>query len=414
MAVLILYYGRFEFPFRQTISDHLYAFQRAGIPAFHINLAVRDLPRYLFQPQAVSAVLFHNTLLIQRMEPSRFDALRRRLQPLKRLAGPRGALVQDEHLRLDQVKDFFLEFDVSEVFSVAPPELWERLYGPHPPWKLHFVLTGYLDRGRRKWVERMACHTRRTIDVGYRATRPPSSLGPHGKLKETVGTQTRQCACQMGLSSDISIEPEDTHLGRSWSRFLCRCRYVVGVEGGSSYLDPNGTLRQAALEQGCQDFENQEEVEYHALSPRHLEACLTRTGQVLVEGRYSGVLIPWEHYIPVRRDLSDLREKLELTADEEMREQMVERAYRDVVASGLYFSDDFARQVQSRLEIRSGSERLLFLDRALDRLSWLLVALHARLLNPGRKGLRHLFGRLLGEARAARLVDRWRRERRSF
>ena len=52
-------------------------------------------------------------------------------------------------------------------------------------------------------------------------------------------------------------------------------------------------------------------LQLFAISPRHLEACATRTCQVLVEGEYSGVLRPGEHYIPVRKDLSNLDDVLE-------------------------------------------------------------------------------------------------------
>ena len=46
---------------------------------------------------------------------------------------------------------------------------------------------------------------------------------------------------------------------------------------------------------------------FFAISPRHLEAVVTKTAQVLVEGSYSGVLEPERHYIPVRRDFSQPR-----------------------------------------------------------------------------------------------------------
>ena len=73
---------------------------------------------------------------------------------------------------------------------------------------------------------------------------------------------------------------------------------------------------------------------FFAISPRHLEAVITKTAQVLVEGRYSGVLEPERHYIPVRRDFSNLDEALERLRDVEAVEAMTERAYRDVYLSG--------------------------------------------------------------------------------
>jgi hypothetical protein len=69
---------------------------------------------------------------------------------------------------------------------------------------------------------------------------------------------------------------------------------------------------------------------------------MTGTVQILVEGEYSGVFKPWEHYIPVRRDLSDLHELPERLADHEMVQRIVDRSIADVVDSGAFGYDRFA------------------------------------------------------------------------
>jgi hypothetical protein len=99
---------------------------------------------------------------------------------------------------------------------------------------------------------------------------------------------------------------------------------VVGVEGGSSVLDPTG--QPTATPQ----------AEIRAMSPRHLEAAAARTFQVLVEGDYSGVLEAGVHYQPVRRDLSDIEAALELSLDLPRAQAMVDRAHAEIVASGRY------------------------------------------------------------------------------
>ena len=76
------------------------------------------------------------------------------------------------------------------------------------------------------------------------------------------------------------------------------------------------------------------EIDYRAISPRHLEACATRTCQILVEGDYNGVLEPGRHYLPLRADLGNLDEVLDAVQRDDEREHLVEAAYADVVASG--------------------------------------------------------------------------------
>src|SRR5262249_22203739 len=87
-----------------------------------------------------------------------------------------------------------------------------------------------------------------------------------------------------------------------------------------------------------------------ALSPRHLEACATRTCQILIEGNYNGVLRPWEHYIPLKRDFSNLDEVLEIVKRDELRPAMIERAYTDIVASARFTYERFAHYVIAETE----------------------------------------------------------------
>jgi hypothetical protein len=123
-------------------------------------------------------------------------------------------------------------------------------------------------------------------------------------------------------------------------------RAVIGSESGSSVLDARGEIQRrisrllaeqpglAFDEVDAQMPSGWDSYAFFAISPRHLEAVITKTAQVLVEGRYSGVLEPERHYIPLRRDLSNLDEALERLRDVEAVEAMTERAYRDVYLSG--------------------------------------------------------------------------------
>ena len=88
-------------------------------------------------------------------------------------------------------------------------------------------------------------------------------------------------------------------------------------------------------------------LRYFAISPRHLEACATRTAQVLIEGSYNGILRPGEHYIELRRDFSNLDEVLDLIESDAERARLTEAAYRDVVASGAYTYERLVREVEA-------------------------------------------------------------------
>lgn len=136
-------------------------------------------------------------------------------------------------------------------------------------------------------------------------------------------------------------------LGDAWYRFLSQCQYTIGSESGTSLLDRDGSIKQKVIDyQSFHPDAGFKEVEaacfqgmdgncrLYALSPRHLEACATRTCQVLVEGEYNGILKPGVHYIELKRDFSNLDAVIDAIRRDALRHGIVEKAYKDIVESG--------------------------------------------------------------------------------
>jgi len=123
---------------------------------------------------------------------------------------------------------------------------------------------------------------------------------------------------------------------------------TIGAESGSSTLDKRGELGTMVAKwlerEPNLTFEEVDkrmpsgwdDYRFFAISPRHLEAVVTKTAQLLVEGRYSGVLEPERHYLPIKRDFSNLDEVLEQARDHERMAELTERAYEEVYLSGRY------------------------------------------------------------------------------
>ena len=76
---------------------------------------------------------------------------------------------------------------------------------------------------------------------------------------------------------------------------------------------------------------------------------MTRTCQVLLEGRYNGVFEPWKHYIPVKADFSNVEEALDALEDHALVERMADQAYQDIVASGLWSYRSFVQSVEGTI-----------------------------------------------------------------
>jgi hypothetical protein len=188
----------------------------------------------------------------------------------------------------------------------------------------------------------------RRYDIVYRARHLPYWLGSHSQLKHRIGEVVAEHGPAHGLRTDISTRLQETILGDAWLDFLATGRVTIGAESGSSVLDRRGEIRDrvdeilaveptlsfdevsARMPPGWDDYS------FFAISPRHLEAVVTKTAQILVEGNYSGALEAGRHYIPVRADFTDLDDALEQARDPRRLAEVADCAYEDVYESGRY------------------------------------------------------------------------------
>jgi hypothetical protein len=367
----LIVYGLLQHPLRSTIRDHLYSFRELGDGRhYYLNVAARRVPRWVGKVP-FDAVVFHHTLTGQRMEPRLLRWELRRARALDGVGRYRIAMVQDECIYMDAIDEFIADYDIDEVFSVAPPSEWEKIYPQAVGRGVRFSqnLTGYLSRETVGRVDRIVAETpQRDIGIGYRAWGGLMSLGRLGQRRTELERVFAAAAADRGISADLSTDLADTLHGDDWFRFLARCRYVIGAEGGATVLDRDGRFMEATqaylaehpeagfdeVEAACFPGEDGK-LQLHAISPRHIEACATRTCQVLVEGDYSGVLRAGEHYIELKRDLANLDEVMGLIESDSERERITENAYSDIVASGRYGYSRLVGQVQDSIE--SGLER---------------------------------------------------------
>ena len=197
----------------------------------------------------------------------------------------------------------------------------------------------------------MQAQGERRISIGYRAARVPPSLGRHGLLKTEIADP-----CQPGgrrgtrpvVSTSRPARPRRSAATTgTGSSPTASTRWASRAARASTIRTARCTRRPSAISPiiPSASFEEVEancfpgadgEIAYFAISPRHLEACATRTAQVLIEGSYNGILRPGEHYIELRRDFSNLDDVLDLIESDSERARLTEAAYRDIVASGEY------------------------------------------------------------------------------
>lgn len=352
MKILIVYYKPLGLH-RNTINEHLSAFKRfSGASCYYLNV-YSGVPGFI-EYIKFDLIVYHYTILSEKF--SGYDYFRdilNRCEPLKKIQSFKVAMPQDEYLLSDVICSFLKEFQINKLFTCFYEEDWEKVY---PVSKTgvelkETCLTGYIDEDALKKIQvESVPHAKRLYDIGYRARKVPYWLGEHGTIKWRLTEVVQSMSSKFPkLNMNISNSEKDVFTGQNWYKFLLNCRTVLGCEGGASLLDTDGSLRKKVddyakkypgasfeevrdkLFQG-QDFE----ISLFAISPRHFEACLTRTCQVLVEGKYHGIFTPNIHYIPLKKDFSNLEEVLKKVEDRKLCEELAERAYQDVILSGKY------------------------------------------------------------------------------
>lgn len=356
---------RVHFPLRASVDDLIFCWRRhAG------DWKVWDVNSFFGIPGWIrrvrwDVILFNVTYLSQRWDRAQRDRFLRHAAVFRSLQGVKVVLPQDEFLNTDILCDFINAAGVDWIYTCAGEWDWPVIYNNVDRTKVRFrrVLTGYLEDERVRGIEALAGTVPvRDIDVAYRAWRAAPWLGRHGQLKVRVGEVFAEEAPKAGLQCDISTKDGAVLYGDDWYRWLLRSRFTIGVEGGSSILDRDGSLERKTaaymkehpeasfdeVEAAC--FPGRDgELKLFAISPRHLEACLTQTCQVLVEGEYNGVLKANRHYIPIKADFSNLPEVLERMKDEGERARIARDALEDVVVSGKYSYRMFTQEAIASL-----------------------------------------------------------------
>jgi hypothetical protein len=346
---------------RLAVQQHLRLLEGRGLRILYRN-AIDPAPPWLAWT-APDACILHTTFLSHARWNYDFEDYRRKFSWVAKLRCPKIALPQDEYDHAGVLDEWLHELGVTSVYSNFGPDQRDTLYprlGPHATF--HETLTGFIDEDAAAALAgRIVPHSQRPYDIVYRARNLPYWFGSNGQLKHRIGEAVQAQAGELGLKTDISTRAEDTIYGDRWLDFLMSGRAVIGSESGSSVLDTRGDIQRRISRLLAEDpaltFEEVDarmpkgwdSYTLFAMSPRHLEAVITKTAQVLVEGRYNGVLEPERHYIPVRRDFSNLDEALERLRDIEAVEAMTERAYEDVYLSGRNNLSTLADQVRREI-----------------------------------------------------------------
>jgi hypothetical protein len=327
-----------------TITDHLNAFPAFSGHHFRRLSMLGELSPWVDLAR-FDGVIIHNTLLPW---SDRFisEATRARLRAF---TGLKAMFLQDEYCGIDRTVAAIRDLGIDLLFTCVPEPEIDKVYPPQtlPNVIKVNVLTGYVPAnllGRA-----VPAPSERPVDIGYRGRQLPAYLGRLGQEKAQIADRVLADAPKYGLVTDISCREEDRLYGTAWIDFMSRCKATLGAESGASVFDFTGEIERrvrahlrahpdATYEELDRLYlaEHEGRIRLNQISPRCFEAAALRTLMVLYEGEYSGILQPWRHYVPLRKDHSNFEEIVAIVRDPVRISDITERAYQEIARNPRY------------------------------------------------------------------------------
>lgn len=237
------------------------------------------------------------------------------------------------------------------IFTCVPATEFEKVYPQSELPGVHCVnvLTGYVPNNLIKL--KVPPYESRPIDVSYRGRAVPFWLGALGQEKTNIAKQFTEDAKRFGLKVDIDYREESRIYKKKWIEFLMSSKACLGVESGASVFDFTGDIESKVnqhlkAEPGASFnllqnlyFKNLEgKIKLNQISPRCFEAASLRTLMILYEGEYSNILLPWRHYIPLKKDHSNMDEVVNALRNTELAKRITSQAYEEIALNSLYSS----------------------------------------------------------------------------
>lgn len=344
--------------------DHLAALEHGSA---HHDLLYHNLgdgpPSSAVQSGPFDAVILHGSLLAHRSGPVH-EQHRRSLAWLEDHSCVKIALPLDEFSGAELLDEWLLALKVSHIFtcfdSSRRRELYPRMVDRAEFQQWHACYRD--ERQTRRPRGGLVPVTERPAVVLSRQHHRPYWLGERGQVEILLGAEVKRRAPGLGLSVNVLSPSGDPQGEARWLEQLAGCVAIVGAETGSSLLDRRGEIRAEMLSllARCPGLAYAEvahhlptvveETDFRQLGRHHIDAVLMGTCQVLVEGRYGGVLEAGVHYLAVRQDFSNLEEVLRGLHDRDAVREMTHRAHADVILGGKVSLRALADMLETAIE----------------------------------------------------------------
>lgn len=352
-----------------TVREHLEALQKYSRHNLHFMPATGLLPGLDGSPghtpdfSVYDALMVHYCVRIsidQHISPAVADGI-------AAYNGPKLLFIQDEYDTTETARRWMERLGIDAVFTNVPLDKVELVYpkARFPDTDFIPTLTGYVpeDPSLDAFAKPLS---ERTVLIGYRGRQLPYHYGALGHEKYVIGVEMKRLAAAHGLPVDIEVDDSLRIYGLDWYRFLGSCRATLGTESGSNVFDFDGEIARLAEEHKHLPFSEFSDrflrpheglIRMNQISPKIFESIRLRTALILFEGSYSGVIKADDHYIPLKRDFSNIEDVFRKLNDIDFIRNLTGRAYRDVIEAGRYSYEAFVSGVDEYLDKRALGRR---------------------------------------------------------
>lgn len=359
-AILVLYHSELG-PNAPTIMQHMSSFARfSKFPVIELNTYV-GFPESLTKLRFTKIILHYSLFgVVPYALCDRFRAYLNDCEDSYTIS-----FFQDEHRFWPHREQVIQDCRVDCVYTLVEPAEYSKTYGRRAPQcELVHSIPGYVDTELNEIAATCSIpDAQRKIDIGYRARRLPMTYGRGSQEKHLIAERFSELARGLDLRLDIAVGESCRIYGRAWyESFIANCRAMLGVESGVSIFDIENKIiptcesiiqqnPEITFEELTEEYlgPHEEQIYYRTISPRHFEAAAFRVQQILFEGHYSGILEPMKHYLPLRKDFSNFDEVIQAFRDTELRREMTERAFQDLIQSGRHTYEEFIKNFDQHL-----------------------------------------------------------------
>jgi hypothetical protein len=270
---------------------------------------------------------------------------------LSEYRGLKILFIQDEYDHTEQTRRSIERLGIKVVFTCVPVDEVYKVYPRErfPHVELISILTGYVPSNSQRIQQFATPLSERRILIGYRGRPLAFRYGNLAQEKWQIGAEIKRYCEEYSIAADIAWTEEARIYGDNWYRFLGSCVASLGTESGSNIFDETGKIQEAITAELRQNPSTPYEiiwekyladhegiVKMNQISPRVFEAIALRTALILFEGNYSGIVKPDIHFIPLKKDYSNVAEVFEKIRSTDYVAGITERAYRDIIESGAY------------------------------------------------------------------------------